>query len=316
MNKPLIIAHRGACGYLPEHTLAAKVLAYAMGADYLEQDVVATADDELVVLHDIYLDRVTDVADVFEARCRPDGRYYVRDFQLVELRALKVWERMDESGAAVYPTRFPARAGEFRIHTLAEEIDVIQRLNTNSDRTVGIYPEIKRPEWHRQEGVDIAPQLLEILAHSGYRSSGDAIYLQCFDARELRRIRHDLGSSLKLVQLIGENHWGESDTDYAAMLSKSGIGELAATVDAIGPWLQHLYRFDADKGEIQPTDLLQNAHASGLAVHPYTFRADELPIGFDSFTDLIGYFSSEQPVDGLFTDFPDLIFKPGHENSV
>jgi glycerophosphoryl diester phosphodiesterase len=311
MTFPLLIAHRGACGYLPEHTLAAKVLAYAMGADYLEQDVVASADGELVVLHDIYLDRVTDVADRFPTRCRPDGRYYVRDFQLAELRSLKIWERMHESGAAVYPDRYPTRTGEFRIHTLAEEIDVIQHLNTKSGRIAGIYPEIKRPEWHREEGIDIAPQLLEILAHYGYRSKTDAIFLQCFDAAELRRIRHELRSPLRLVQLIGENHWGESNTDYAAMLSKGGMDELASTVDAIGPWVQHLYEFDATSGEIQATSLLQDAHALGLEVHPYTFRADELPLGFDSFTDLIRYFSSEQLVDAVFTDFPDLVIKSG-----
>ena len=98
MSKPAIIAHRGASGYLPEHTLAAKAMAYAMHADYLEQDVVATRDDELVVLHDIHLDRVTDVADRFPGRARSDGRYYVRDFDLVEVYELRVTERLNDAG--------------------------------------------------------------------------------------------------------------------------------------------------------------------------------------------------------------------------
>ena len=104
---PAVIAHRGACGYLPEHTLPAKAMAYAMGADFLEQDVVATRDDQLVVLHDIHLDRVTDVAAVYPDRARRDGRYYVRDFDLEEIRTLRVTERLDDEGRPVYPGRFP-----------------------------------------------------------------------------------------------------------------------------------------------------------------------------------------------------------------
>jgi len=106
----VIIAHRGASGYLPEHTLPAKALAYAMGADFLEQDVVATRDDQLVVLHDIYLDRVTNVAERFPGRAREDGRYYARDFDLGEMRTLKVTERLDAGGLPVYPHRFPPAA--------------------------------------------------------------------------------------------------------------------------------------------------------------------------------------------------------------
>ena len=100
-----VIAHRGASGYLPEHTLPAKALAYAMGADFLEQDVVATRDDILVVLHDIHLDRVTDVAAQFPNRARADGRFYVRDFDFAEIRTLKVTERLDDEGQPVYPGR-------------------------------------------------------------------------------------------------------------------------------------------------------------------------------------------------------------------
>ena len=107
----VIIAHRGASGYLPEHTLPAKAMAYAMNADFLEQDVVATRDDQLVVLHDIFLDRVTDVAERFPRRARTDGRYYVRDFDLDDIRQLNVTERLTETGLPVYPGRFPPRGG-------------------------------------------------------------------------------------------------------------------------------------------------------------------------------------------------------------
>jgi glycerophosphoryl diester phosphodiesterase len=302
---PVVIAHRGASAYLPEHTLAAKALAHEMGADYLEQDVVATRDDELVVLHDIYLDRVTDIAERFPARARDDGRYYVRDFDLEELRSLSVWERMNPDGTAVYPTRYPVKCGDFGISTFAEELKFIKELNANSGRQVGIYPEIKRPAWHREEGVDIAPGFLKAIVDAGYENFDDPVYLQCFDFAELRRLKVEFDCPFKLVQLIGEISWGEAETDFDFIRTATGIAELAETVDAIGPWIPYLYELTDDTP--RPGDLVQNAHAAGLAVHPFTFRADELPPGFASFKDLVRFFIVDIGVDGLFTDFPDRV---------
>ena len=222
MTRRLVIAHRGASGYLPEHTLEAKALAHEMGADYLEQDVVATRDDELVVLHDVFLDDVTDVATRFPDRARDDGRFYVRDFDLAELRGLKVWERMNPDGTPVYPGRYPPRTGEFHVHTFAEEIDFVQRLNAKSGREAGIYPEIKRPAWHREQGIDVTPGFLGVLARAGYTRRDDRVFVQCFDDAELRRIRTGLGCRLKLVQLIGENGWHESAADYEGMRTRPG----------------------------------------------------------------------------------------------
>lgn len=307
--RPVVIAHRGASGYLPEHTLPAKALAYAMGADYLEQDVVATRDDALVVLHDIHLDRVTDVAIRFPGRRRRDGRYYVRDFDLGELKSLRVHERSNVDGSLVYPQRFSSSDEVFRIQTLAEELDFVQQLQDAGGRAVGIYPEIKRPEWHRREGIDITPQFLEVLAEHGYRERSDNVYLQCFDARELRRIRHDLGCRLKLIQLIGEDSWGESSTSYAPLRAQQGLDRLARTVDGIGPWILRAYRVARKDGAIRSTGLVERAHKAGLAVHPYTFRADELPEGFASFEALLAFFIDNLLIDGLFTDFPDQVVR-------
>jgi glycerophosphoryl diester phosphodiesterase len=304
---PLIIAHRGASGYLPEHTLEAKALAYGQGAHFLEQDVVATGDDRLVVLHDIHLDAVTDVARRFPARRRRDGRFYARDFELAELRTLNVHERLKDDGGAVFPGRFPAGQGRFRIATLEEEIDLIQGLNSATGRRVGIYPEVKRPAWHRAEGIDLAAALLCILDERGYRSRTDPVYLQCFDAAELRRIRVDLDSDLKLVQLIGENDWGESDTDYATLKSPEGLAQLAGLVDAIGPWLAQLYALADIDGQPVSTGIVAEAQRAGLLVHPYTFRADAVPAGFASFAAMVDWFVDTLGVDGLFTDFPDLV---------
>lgn len=307
--RPVVIAHRGACGHAPEHTFAAKALAYTMRADYLEQDVVATADDALVVLHDIHLDRVTNVAQLFPDRNRRDGRYYARDFTLAEIKQLIVHERTDAQGQPVYPGRFNSTDEVFRVQTLAEELEFIAQLVETHGRPVGIYPEIKRPAWHREQGVDITPAVLGVLHDFGYRRHSDPVYLQCFDAAELRRIRHDLDCPLKLVQLIGENSWLEAPTNFDTLRSKRGLRTLAKTVDAIGPWVNRLYRLRSSDGKLSPTGLTERAHDAGLAVHPYTFRRDDLPQGFATFEHLLVYCTRQISVDGLFTDFPDEVVK-------
>ncbi len=303
---PLVIAHRGASGYLPEHTLAAKALAYGLGADFLEQDVVATRDRQLVVLHDIHLDRVTDVVERFPDRARADGRWYAVDFDLAELKSLNVFERMNERGdGTVFPARFPHRSGRFQIATLAEEIEMIQGLNRSMGRSVGIYPEIKRPSWHREEGIDLSEMVLAVLARYGYERRADPVYVQCFDADETRRIREQLGSELRLVQLLAENEWRESPSDYTYLKTAEGIAEVAEYADAIGPWIGQLYSLPQAGGQAVSTGLAECAHGNGLAVHPYTYRADALAPGFTSYAEMVVWFVETLLVDGLFTDFTD-----------
>lgn len=302
----LVIAHRGACGYLPEHTLEAKAYAHALGADYIEQDIVATRDDELIVMHDIHLDRVTNVADRFPDRGRDDGRFYVRDFDLAEIRTLVAWERRTANGvSAVFPNRFPTGLGTFRVPTLREEIKFIQGLNRSTGREVGIYPEIKRPQWHRDEGLDISRQVVQLLDDLGYRTKNDPCFLQCFDAAEVRRIRQELGCQLKMVQLIGENAWGEAPTDYDELIKPEALKELAGVVDGIGPSLGHLVTLSEIDGSPVSLGLISAAHAVGLAVHAYTFRADQLAPGFDTMQQMVRWFVDELHLDGVFTDFPD-----------
>ena len=302
-----VIAHRGASGYLPEHTLEAKAYAHALGSHYIEQDVVATRDDQLIVLHDIHLDRVTNVADVFPDRRRDDGRYYARDFDLDEIRMLNAFERRRDDGeTAAYPNRFPTGLGQFRVPTLREEIRLIQGMNHSTGRTAGIYPEIKRPAWHRSEGVDISVLVLQLLADLGYQSRNDPIYLQCFDAGEVVRIRRELGCQLKMVQLLAENSWGESETDYDALKTPEGLAGLADIVEGVGPWLGHLVEIANVDGMPVSTGLVSAAHQVGLVVHPYTFRADQMPPGFENMTEMVSWFVETLGIDGLFTDFPDL----------
>jgi len=293
--RPIVIAHRGASGYLPEHTLPAKALAHTMGADYLEQDVVATRDDELVVLHDIHLDRVTDVAERFPGRQRKDGRFYVRDFDMAEIRQLRVHERRDEHGKPVYPKRFASSDEPFQVHTLAEEIRFIHDLNAATGRVAGIYPEIKSPAWHKEEGVDIAPMLLRTLEQYGYTQHSDPVYVQCFDVGEVRRLREQLESRLKLVCLLDE----EPSRDLTF---------IATFADGVGPSIEALYHKKKDEQPVA-SGFVDAAHATGLAVHPYTFRSDDLPRGFETLGELVEFCVSELNIDGLFTDFPDHVQK-------
>lgn len=305
-----VIAHRGACGYLPEHTLEAKAYAHALGADYIEQDVVATRDDQLIVLHDIHLEGTTNVADLFPDRHRDDGRFYARDFDLAEIRRLTAGERRGSDGiTAAFPNRFPVGVGSFRVPTLREEIKLIQGMNRASGREAGIYPEIKSPDWHSQEGVDLSSMVIEQLDDLGYRTKADPVFLQCFDAAEVQRIRHELGCKLKLVQLLGENEWGESATDYDVLKTKEGLRQLATTADGVGPWIGQLVDLAAVDGQPVSTGLVSAAHEAGLVVHPYTFRADQLGPGFESMEEMVAWFSETLGIDGVFTDFPDLALK-------
>lgn len=299
---PLVIAHRGASAYLPEHTLEAKALAFGMGADFLEQDVVATRDDRLVVLHDLHLEPVTDVAARYPDRCRDDGRWYVRDFDLHELLTLNVHERRRAGGSEpVWPERFPTDTGRFRIATLDAELEMVRGLAASTGRRAGIYPEIKEPAWHREEGVDLTLLVLEKLAEHGYSRREDPVYLQCFDADELRRVRRDLGSELKLVQLLGDAQRGR----LPELTSSGGLRELADWADGIGPALGALYTLAEIDGQPVSTGAVRRAHEAGLDVHPYTFRADALAAGFASFEEMVVWFVETLGVDGLFTDFPD-----------
>jgi glycerophosphoryl diester phosphodiesterase len=290
-NLPINIAHRGACAYLPEHTLPAKALAYGMQADFIEQDVVLTKDDKALVIHDIHLDTVTDVATKFPGRAREDGRYYALDFTLAEIKTLKACERFDiASGTAVFAGRYPLWKSDFRLHTLEEEIELIQGLNKSTGRNVGIYPEIKDPAWHREQGHDISPIVIRILADYGYAKAADNIFLQCFDFDELKRIKNELKCELKLIQLT------EEDFDVAAV---------ASYAYGIGPWIKQLISGLDKDGRPVISDLAAKAGAHGLKIHPYTFRVDGLPAGMSA-DQLLDTLFNQIGVDGIFSDFPDV----------
>jgi len=309
-TQPLVIAHRGASGYLPEHTLAAKALAHVMGADYIEQDVVLTRDGVPVVLHDIHLDTTTDVARRFPGRARDDGRFYAIDFSLEEIRQLRVHERskLDDHDreVAVFPGRFPLIATGMSVPTLAEEIALIAGLDQSRGRQTGLYVELKAPRFHRAAGQDIAKVVLAVLAEQGYADKPRQVFLQCFDDATLRYLKDGLNTPLPLIQLIADPSWGEdSAVDYDHLRSAAGLREIASYADGIGPWLMHIYLGKDQQGQAKISELVENAHAEGLAVHPYTLRSDQLPPGIEHYEELLTLLIDIAGVDGLFTDFPD-----------
>lgn len=308
-ESPIVIAHRGASGYIPEHTLEAKAMAHAMGADFLEQDIVLSKDNVPVVLHDAHIDTVTDVATRFPDRKREDGRYYALDFTMAELKQLRVTERFSvKTGKPVFPNRFPGGAGHFRIVTLEEELEFIQSLNQSTGRNVGIYPEIKKPGWHRKQGHDISPIVLSILEKFGYRTKDDSCFLQCFEIAEVKRIRGELGWQGRLVMLLSGGKKSKDGTDFPHLRTEEGLREISSLVDGIGPPVESIITGESPEDR-QISDLVKHAHAANLLVHPYTLRVDDLPTTVRSSDDLMDLLFREAGADGLFTDFPDVTVK-------
>ncbi|NJB81467.1 glycerophosphodiester phosphodiesterase [Wenyingzhuangia aestuarii] len=297
----VIIAHRGASGYLPEHTLPAKALAYGMFPDFIEQDVVLSKDNVAVVIHDIHLETTTNVANVYPDRARKDGKFYVVDFTWEELSTLNVSERFNiKTKQAVYKDRFPIHTSHFKLHTLADEIELIQGLNKSMHKNVGIYVEIKEPQFHRNEGKDISEIVLTILADYGYISVKDNCMLQCFDAVELQRIREEYKSDLFLVQLL---EMGYSDAIFKAMIPEEMVAHIAKYANGIGPWYKQMIEGD-DKMNIKDFEnLVSYAHQQNLKVHAFTFRADDLG-GKTSFKEVLKI-AENLKLDGVFTDHPD-----------
>ncbi|KFZ30429.1 glycerophosphodiester phosphodiesterase [Pseudidiomarina salinarum] len=306
-QEPLIIAHRGASAYAPEHSSVAVALAHAMDADYIEQDIVLTRDKVPVVLHDIQLDAVTNVAEVFPERTRPDGRYYVLDFSFAELQQLTLQARIDpNSGQVRYPRRFPAGYGQFRIMSLAEQLELIQGLNISRNELVGVYIEIKAARWHREQNYDITAAVMRVLHDYGYTGvvPPTPVYLQSFDPEVVRRLKREFHTRLPLVQLIGENRWNESPADYNVMRTAAGLEAVSSYADGVGVWGPQVLLGVNDEGQPQFSTLVTDAHKAGLFVHAYTLRADDLPAGVKNYAQLYEWLR-QAGIDGVFTDFPD-----------
>ncbi len=315
---PIIIAHRGASGERPEHTLAAYERAIDQGADYIEPDLVLTKDGVLVARHENAISGTTDVAGHPEFADRRmtktiDGvevtDWFTEDFTAEELRTLRARERLPQLRAA--NTAFD---GQFMIPTFAEILELVRSEEARSGRRIGIYPETKHPSYFAHIGLPHEAALLELLTRYGYTHASDPIFIQSFEVGNL--IALGARTDLRLIQLV-EPDGAPADRPgarYADMMSEAGLAAIAAYADGIGPAKDMVIARDDDGNLAASTGLVARAHAAGLAVHPWTFRAENhfLPANLRAGAEpqVHGDLTAEirafiaEGVDGLFSDFP------------
>jgi len=293
IGKKSVYAHRGASGYLPEHTLPAYALAHGLGADYIEPDLVLTKDGVFICVHDIYLEDTTNVREMFPKRARKDGHWYAIDFTLPEIKSLSVHERSEDGKTPVFKNRFSLGKSRFEIATFVEMIQLVQGLNKSRGRNTGIIPELKQPSFHAREGQPVEKKFLETVKQYGYDSAGSPIIVQCFEAATLKNLKA-LGCRFQMMQLVEEP--GEDNVSYSEELNDNALREIAAYATILS----------TNKSRIEKNpSVVKAAHKAGLKVCPYTFRADAVPDKYSSLEEELCTFYVIYGVDGLFTDFPD-----------
>jgi glycerophosphoryl diester phosphodiesterase len=322
--RPLIIGHRGASGYRPEHTLASYELAARMGADYVEPDLVTTKDGVLVTRHEPEISGTTDVANHPEFTARRTTKsldgvdttgWFTEDFTLAELKTLRAVERLPQ--VRQENTIFN---GRYQVPTFQEVIDLVKRLSRELHRDIGIYPETKHPTYFRKQGRALEPKLVDALNRNGLNRPGAKVFVQSFEVSNLKALDRQL--RVPLVQLTSSTGAPFDFTDtgdprtYADLVTPAGLREVATYADGIGPEKIQIIPRDAAGNLAAPTTLVHDAHAAGLTLHPYTFRAENtfLPTNLRSsadpnaygnlFAELQAYFAAG--VDGVFTDNTDI----------
>jgi glycerophosphoryl diester phosphodiesterase len=292
---PLVIAHRGASGYRPEHTLEGYRLAVEMGADFIEPDLVSTKDGVLIARHENEIGSTTDVADRFPDRKRTktvDDQsltgWFTEDFTLAEIKTLRARERL--------PFRSHSYDGQFSIPTFDEVLDLAQRLGAARHRRVGTYPETKHPTYFRGISLPLEEKLLASLQRHGWNDRAAPVFIQSFEQDNLRELRKR--TTVRLIQLVSSPTMVEGDR----------LKSIAAYADGIGPEKRLLIPVNPDGSLAAPTDLVARAHALNLLVHVWTVRIEKdfLPDGYHG--NVAAEFEAlrQLGVDGVFTDFPDL----------
>jgi len=290
-NRPLVIAHRGASGHRPEHTVAAYTLAVEMGADFIEPDLVSTKDGVLVARHENDIGGTTDVAEKFpdrKARKVIDGDtltgWFTEDFTLAELRTLRAKERL--------PFRSHAYDGRYAIPTFDEVLALADSLGRARGRVVGVYPETKHPTYHRAIGLPLEEKLLAALQARGLDDRNAPVFIQSFEDGNLRTLRAQ--TRVKLVYLT------------STPLSADRLRDLATFVDAVG--VNQRLVVGADSAAA-PTSLISDAHAAGLAVHVWTMRSEPVFLAKRYGGDPVAEVRElvRLGADGIFGDFPDVV---------
>lgn len=311
-SSPIVIAHRGASGCRPEHTLAAYQMAIRMGADFIEPDLVSTRDGVLIARHENEISETTDVAERPEFASRRtvkriDGRevagWFAEDFTLAEIKTLRAKERL--------PFRDQGFNGRFEVPTFEEVLELARRGSAETGRAIGVYPETKHPTYFRSIGLPLEEPLLAALETAGYGGRSAAVYIQSFETGNLKELRKR--TDLPLIQLLEAEGqpWdftvaGDRRT-YRDLASPEGLAEIAAYADGIGPDKRLIVPADGAGRLLTPTTLVADAHRAGLLVHPWTFRGDGSFLapeyGGDPEREYARFF--ELGVDGVFSDFSD-----------
>ena len=318
---PLVVGHRGAAGYRPDHTLEGYKLAIEMGADFIEPDLVATKDGELIARHEPNITGTTDVASRPEFASRKTTRmvdgvaetgWFATDFTLAEIKTLRAIQPLAERDASYN--------GKFSIPTLKEVLDLAKSESTRVGRTIGVYPETKHPTYHVNAGLKLEDRLLAVLAGYGYTQKSSPVIIQSFEVSNLKYLRTK--TQVRLSQLIDGDDVAlggqvtlaapfDKPYDFAVagdkrnfitMLTPAGLAEIKTYADGIGPWKPYLISSKAvdangdgkaddvnkdgmvderDRTMLPATTVLKDAHAAGLVVHPFTFRNEAKRLASD-----------------------------------
>jgi len=320
-DNPLVLGHRGASGYLPDHTLEGYKKAIELGADFVEPDLVATQDGVLIARHEPNITGTTDVAQRAEFAARKTKKvvdgvteegWFASDFTLAEIKTLRAIQPLAE--------RDQSHNGKYQIPTLEEVLDLAKSEGTRVGRTIGVYPETKHPTYHVNLGLKLEDRLLAVLSKYGYTSKASPVIVQSFEVSNLKYLRTK--TQIRLVQLVDADDVNANGSmslvapydkpydfavagdprTFASLLTPEGLKEVKTYADGIGPWKPYLIpskQVDANNdgkaddlngdGKIDERDrvmmpataVVPNAHAAGLFVHAYTFRSEARRLASD-----------------------------------
>ena len=332
---PLVIGHRGASGYLPEHTLQSYALAIKLGADYVEPDLVATKDGHLIARHEPNIANTTDVRSRPEFADRErtaivDGAaetgFFASDFTLTEIKTLRAVQSFPER-----PQQFN---GRFEIPTLEEVIALVKRESRKRHRRIGIYPETKHPTYHKDLGLPLEGRLVAALRRAGWNRRRAPVFIQSFEQSNLKLLNRV--TPVRLVQLVDAFDLNPDGTlayappldrpydwtvsgnpellarTFAFFATDEGLEEVSSYADGIGPWKRYIVSAagtgsDANRTLLPPTDLIQRAHAHGLLIHTWTFRNEQFRLVSDYMGNPVNEYLQfyRLGIDGVFSDFPN-----------
>ncbi len=324
---PLVIGHRGAAGYRPEHTLASYRTAIRMGADYIEPDLVSTRDGVLVARHENEIGGTTDVADHPEFADRRTTKsidgvtttgWFTEDFTLAELRTLRAVERLP--GVRPDNTDYD---GRFQVPTFDEVLDLVVRHHRRTHQRVGVYVETKHPTYFAGQGLPLERRMLAALRRHGLEHPGARVFVQSFETGNLQAL--DAMTDLPLIQLVNSSGApydlrAKGDTrTYQDLITPAGLRGIARYADGIGPEKGLVLPRDGRNRTGEPSELVGDAHQEGLLVHVFTLRRENqfMAANFRNGTDpdAVGDLAAEARaffdagVDGVFTDNPDIVVR-------